>query len=530
MKPTGIEGSLGSVMAFRNDPLPISRLRAALLVFCILWLSLLCWWHRRVVIDDPWITYRYAENLLAGHGLAFNPGEPLEGYSNLLWVLLTLPALAANVEPLGWSRLLSLLCAMAILGLLVFGWRHPADSETPSRSGTAALFLASMAPLAVWVMGGLETILQSLLILTAALATARLLVDGSGRAAALAAGSLMLLILTRPEGFGFLPLLALGLMRSRSVRPAAAALGAVSAFLALYTFWRFQTFGTIVANTASAKVGGGIAASSLSGLGYLFRGLAGPTLVVALLAAWTVVSRIRGLLHPAEWTEEHCLVVSLAAAAIAQLAFAVVVGGDWMPAGRFIVPALAPLCLLAAIAIRRWHLFVRLVIIGFMLVGGVLHARSDFELRLLRWMAKVSGPRLVSPLEEVGRQLRLRSEPTDWVAGGEAGIIPYTSKLPFIDTLGLVDAHIASLPGRLHEKFDVDYVLAREPRWIIVTLVEEEGGERAEWAVDRAFLGHPAFQLQYAEAFRIPRPLPGVGMELRRAHATVWERRERIHD
>ena len=38
-------------------------------------------------IDDAYISFRYAQNLLDGHGLVFNPGDPVEGYSNLLWVL-----------------------------------------------------------------------------------------------------------------------------------------------------------------------------------------------------------------------------------------------------------------------------------------------------------------------------------------------------------------------------------------------------------------------------------------------------------
>ena len=41
------------------------------------------------VPDDSYISFRYAENLSAGHGLRFNAiEEPVEGYSNLLWIVL----------------------------------------------------------------------------------------------------------------------------------------------------------------------------------------------------------------------------------------------------------------------------------------------------------------------------------------------------------------------------------------------------------------------------------------------------------
>ena len=40
------------------------------------------------VPDDSYISFRYAENLANGHGLRFNTNEqPVEGFSNLLWIL-----------------------------------------------------------------------------------------------------------------------------------------------------------------------------------------------------------------------------------------------------------------------------------------------------------------------------------------------------------------------------------------------------------------------------------------------------------
>lgn len=39
-------------------------------------------------VDDAYISYRFAQNLVAGHGLVFNPGERVEGYTNPLTVLL----------------------------------------------------------------------------------------------------------------------------------------------------------------------------------------------------------------------------------------------------------------------------------------------------------------------------------------------------------------------------------------------------------------------------------------------------------
>src|SRR5262245_20357710 len=38
--------------------------------------------------DDEMISMRYARNLVDGHGLVWNAGEPVEGYTNPLWTLI----------------------------------------------------------------------------------------------------------------------------------------------------------------------------------------------------------------------------------------------------------------------------------------------------------------------------------------------------------------------------------------------------------------------------------------------------------
>src|SRR4051812_44924838 len=52
--------------------------------------------------DDPYITYRYARNLVDGYGFVFNPGGPsVDGFSSPIWLLLSTAADAtgASVAP-----------------------------------------------------------------------------------------------------------------------------------------------------------------------------------------------------------------------------------------------------------------------------------------------------------------------------------------------------------------------------------------------------------------------------------------------
>ena len=49
--------------------------------------------------DDAFISFRYARNLAEGHGLVWNPGEAVEGYTNFLWVVLMAAGIGAGAEP-----------------------------------------------------------------------------------------------------------------------------------------------------------------------------------------------------------------------------------------------------------------------------------------------------------------------------------------------------------------------------------------------------------------------------------------------
>ena len=47
-----------------------------------------CTYYYPFFSDDAFISLRYAERLVEGHGLTWSDGDRVEGYSDLLWVLL----------------------------------------------------------------------------------------------------------------------------------------------------------------------------------------------------------------------------------------------------------------------------------------------------------------------------------------------------------------------------------------------------------------------------------------------------------
>jgi len=120
--------------------------------------------HARFVNDDALITIRYAENLVAGHGLVYNAGEHTLGTTTPLWALI----LAA----FHWVGA-SLPGTSALLGVLAFGWATTAATlfvrarREPWTAQCLTACLVATSPLTLrWVGSGMETSLYIALLAT----------------------------------------------------------------------------------------------------------------------------------------------------------------------------------------------------------------------------------------------------------------------------------------------------------------------------------------------------------------------------
>ena len=167
------------------------------------WLALLAflaYGARRFLLDDAFISFRYARNLLEGNGLVWNPGERVEGYSNFLWVL-ELAAIwaATGIPPEDSVWWLSATFTVATLAAMAWWvWRLPGIRSRALVWWMALGFLCANATFAKWTGGGLETRQFTFFVVLAVVAlTAH---RGSRRGLLVASLSLALASLTRPEG------------------------------------------------------------------------------------------------------------------------------------------------------------------------------------------------------------------------------------------------------------------------------------------------------------------------------------------
>ena len=177
--------------------------RIYLIVAILPWLALLGWlaavsWF---LTDDAFISFRYVRNLLEGHGLVFNVGERVEGYSNFLWVL----ELAAfwgilGIKPEHAAPWLSVIyTAGTIAALLWWAWRTPSLRGRGLTAWMALGLVCSSATFAVWTSGGgLETRQFTFFVVVAVVCLA--LYRGSQWGLLTASLSLAAAALTRPEG------------------------------------------------------------------------------------------------------------------------------------------------------------------------------------------------------------------------------------------------------------------------------------------------------------------------------------------
>ncbi len=159
-----------------------NKIRLAVLVICCYFYDLVILFIDRAsflaidgqryysLFDDAMISMRYAWNFAHGEGLVWNPGERVEGYTNLLMVLvMAIPNLFLEkrlavlvVQILGGIFLL-----ISAFLILKFAFLDEEDGNPELAQLIATLSFISVLfyyPLAFWSLMGMETSLVALLI------------------------------------------------------------------------------------------------------------------------------------------------------------------------------------------------------------------------------------------------------------------------------------------------------------------------------------------------------------------------------
>ena len=461
-------------------------------------------WHSLqydFVTDDAYISFVFSRNLAERGELVFNPGDPVEGYTNFLWTFVLGLLMLVGIPPELAARVLG--TALGIGGLyLSFRIVERLLGKGHVLAGLPPLLLACSSGYACWSSGGLETQLYTFLV--AAALHAYVAADGAPgpgepepwRKLWRVGAFLALASMTRPEGPMLVALvgahrLIVNVVRERRLRPSRDEWLAAAWFVGLWApwfMWRWSFYGEPFPNTYYVKAAGAAVAGYEQkmrghGLHYVARWFQQTGLVwVGPLVALALIAPVR--------QPRFRFALLFVVMGGAYLAYAISVGGDFMGLHRFIMPVFVLAAVLLALGLETlaWPLRAlahrRAIVGGLALALVAVFAVRQWELtrQSVRFGNFKNDDGIDTPAylrvyahdrALIGKALRPCVRPDDFAIYGGVGALPYFAHLRGIDVFGLVSRRIAHEVPRTrdragHNKWGPDPLLLEHEPTIVM--------------------------------------------------------------
>jgi hypothetical protein len=470
-----------------------------------------CIWYLSVeyLNDDACISFRYAQNLLNGHGLVFNPGERVEGYTNFLWTVIIAGTMAVGGDPVSASRFLGLILGLVTLYLTYRFGTHIARLS-PVQATVAPILLAFSVPFGVWTFSGLENPLFSSLALLGTYCFA--------------------LELREPSRF---PLSAIWFVLAALARPEGVLLFGISMVAGVWHLWRsdkhsgqgrtwFLRYATLFLILYGAYF-----AWRLSYYGYLLPNTFYVRQPQSWTQRWSHWARGYAYVHDFITTNGGLLfflpilcvlrekvdawLYYVGALVLSWGVYLIYVGGDPKVYYRLVALLLPLVYLLVQEGLHELvHRIGFLVgqravrsLVSILLLVAIVATFDPFivgdQVKRFEQEANVIEPQRIA----IGRWLKQNAPPDATLAVRAAGIMPFFSGLYTIDMLGVLDSGIAHqdiLDGdrpTAHGKTDIPYILSKRPDYVVIL-------KRETWdefrAIDWSELGYVRVPLTGAAA------------------------------
>ena len=410
--------------------------------------------------DDTFIFARYARNLAAGHGLVYNLGDRVEGFTSPAWVAVLAGIARFGFDPVAGGKVLGVLLGAAVVAG-IFACVHRLTQDTTAALFAAAAFAMNQLFLS-WAGSGMDV---ALFVAWEVAFFAIVLARRRPDVAVLALAAIGFLI--RPEAYLIAGIVGAWLIarewrvaRGRAVRWAAVL--AMAAALPVAARWLY--FHTLLPNTYYAKR----YLFRREGIGYMADGanyLGWPWVILGLAGLGALLRR------------EGWLLAGLAAYA-----------GYYLFAGRdvmsfrlllFSVPLLmiGLGALVATVSNVRLRQALAIAGLGVALVVA-LHqmATAPGQLAEQRGHLYVAGNSLGTFQCDypAGLYLARHANPDDWLATDNIGVVGYYGGTKVLDLLGLVNRETRS-------EALLAQMVAQRPRWLLCSTEPGPAGER--WVI-----------------------------------------------
>ena len=474
----------------------LTALSVAFILICL---------ENKFVQDDAFISFRYIQNFVDGHGLVFNIGERVEGYTNLLWVLIlsVFAFMKMNLQTV--SQFLSIVFGVLTLVVTYFiseliNVSPPSaaikKTKTELKNNDVIYFdlipsvlLVFTASFIFWAVSGMETTMFISFCLLGIYFYIKS--KNSGFIDYRFSVFIFLATLTRPEGIYFFGLILIHYLFFTFKEKKSDAfkilfskdnLITYSVYVVpviLYFIIRYSYYGYLFPNTYYAKTGFSSAYLN-SGIEYFTKFLTSYLIYGVVLVLPLYLFKNKDTIF------EVSLLYFLS---ICFILYVISVGGDVLKQGRFFLPVLPLIYILFAKFLTQLYYMLKSkqgtggfafpVIIVITAVICIYYYSSQKE-NLVKDIESENG--LVDKMKAAGSwfitKQQLLGRPMT-VAATTIGSVSYFagSEVNVIDILGLTDEEIAHNPKLIPEiseqsigwkerNYNADYVMSRKPDYV----------------------------------------------------------------
>jgi arabinofuranosyltransferase len=450
----------------------------------------LCVYFFGFTLDDAYITFRYSQHLANGYGPVWNIGQdPVEGYSSFLWMLLMAMSIKLGLDPVYFSKLISMGAAVIIICIIYFyGTPRINDQLIP----IIAIAGVALSPaFALLTVQGMETIFTALLVLGGVVLSIRLMEKYSNLTSIFLSLLLLLTFLARLDLIVFELVLAIVMMlllyKQQGKRSLFRFVIILLVFLVIpglaYMFWRFSYFGYLFPNTFYIKQ-----ATHLLSLGGIIMVFQYVTLILTpyILLTFYSLSKQRDLSQNYGLRRGFPATISLVI---------------FLALYFFIFPIQGFLFRFQMVTLPSFLFLFSFFVGPLEAESGAKHQRKQI-LNLQRWlMVLLSALVIVFPLHMfddahdemakrtqfdrviVGKELEALAHRNFTMFVTESGALPYYSKWRAIDHLGLNSEHIA------HNGLSIEYLEEISPN-LVMLLVESTTKLEQSYPIVYQFLSH----------------------------------------
>jgi hypothetical protein len=440
-------------------------------------------YHTGFVIDDAFITFRYAENIANGHGFVYNPGERVLGTTTPLFTLILSLFATAGISVYKASLAVSLLCSgfTAIIVLRL------AQSLRFTLWYWVPVLLYALFPRSLSMdTGGMETALFTLLVTSAIYFHHR-----GQHFYAMAAATLA--SVTRPEGLWLLGLLFIW-WAAREPRALGRLIVIPITLIGPWVLFSWHYFGSPVPNSVTAKLalyshyGTEGPLANISFLLGLHNPFGWAMLILAVPGTWWLLNKqnfgrlavvwIMGMIGFYTFNQSHIFLWYIVPI---YPVFLILAGASlpWMSErmrwsrNRTEVASRAALVILAVV----------------LLAGNVTPVRYYSQYQKL----------LEQVHQSIGYYLKAHADPGDTVAAEDIGYMGYFSAMRLIDRDGLISPEVVPY-NRKGDYYGV--IRDFKPEWVVAAM----GSATSGFVDSTAFLN----DYQQQKAFTYP-----TGIDLR---------------